>query len=358
MAQIDSFLRQVALQRASDFHISAGNVPLIRYDGELMPIDFRPVTETELKRWLFEILTPEQQAKYERELNIDFVYALEGVARFRANVFQQSRGMAAVFRVVHYQVPTLDDLCFPVAVRKLTQLPNGLVLVTGPTGSGKTTTLAAMVHEINRTSQRHVITIEDPIELVHEPLQSIVTQRQVEEHSESFASALRAALREAPDVVVVGEMRDLETMQLALSAAETGVLVLGTLHTNSASTAIDRIIDVMPEESREQTRGSLSVLLRGVIAQRLCKRAGGSGRVAAMEILLQTFAIANMIRENKLHQIEGLLQSASNDGSGVQSLEHSLAGLVRGGYITLDEAQRCANHPGLVKDMVGHHAEE
>jgi twitching motility protein PilT len=261
-------------------------------------------------------------------------------------------GVGAVFRIIPDRLPTLDDLNLPNAVKKLTQLQNGLVLVTGPTGSGKTTTLAAMVNEINKCSQRHIITIEDPIEFVHRPMQSVVTQRQVGEHAESFASALRAALREAPDVVIVGEMRDLETIQLALSATETGVLVFGTLHTNSAAKAMDRIIDAVPEESRDQTRSVLSVLLRGVICQQLCRKAGADGRVAALEILLQNYAVAHMIRENKLHQLDGYLQSASNDGSGMQSLDYCLANYVREELITAQEAVHMSAYPDQMKKLL------
>lgn len=358
MARLDSFLRLVVEQGASDLHFHAGNPPIIRYDGDLVPLPFRSLSETETRRFLFEILTPEQRERFERDLGLDFVYVLDSVARFRANVFVQNQGMGGVFRIIPNRLPTLQELDFPPVVKKLTELANGLVLVTGPTGSGKTTTMAAMINEINKSSQRHVITIEDPIEFVHTPIRSVITQRQVEEHSESFHSALRAALREAPDVLAVGEMRDLETVQLAISAAETGVLVLGTLHTNSAAKAIDRIIDIVPEESREQIRGVLSVLLRGVVAQRLCKRATGEGRVAAMEILLQSWAVSHMIRENKLHQIEGFMQSASNDTSGTQSLDAGLARLVRGGFVSMSEAAQYAAYPQQLKEMVGEQTEE
>jgi len=241
---------------------------------------------------------------------------------------------------------------FPGVVRKLTQLQNGLVLVCGPTGSGKTTTLAAMVNEINRTSQRHVITIEDPIEFLHAPLQSAITQRQVGKHTETFAGALRSALRESPDVIVVGEMRDLETITLAISATETGVLVFGTLHTNSASKAIDRIIDAVGEDGQEQIRGVLSVLLRGVVSQQLCKRANSDGRVAALEVLLQNYAVSNMIRDNKLHQLDGYLQTASSDGSGAQSLDYAVFNYVRDGIVTLEEGMRVASYPEQLKRLV------
>src|SRR5712671_2695013 len=351
MARIDSFLRLVAQQGASDLHFHAGNVPIIRHEGELMPLPFRQLSEVETSRFLLEIMGEDQRAEFEQNQEIDLVYSIEGVARFRANVFVQSQGLGAVFRVIPTQLPTMEQLGMPLSVKRLTLLNNGLVLVTGPTGSGKTTTLCAMVDEINKTSERHVISIEDPIEFLHVPIKCAITQRQVGKHSDSFAGALRSALRESPDVLVVGEMRDLETINLALAAAETGVLVVGTLHSNSASKAIDRIIDVIPEESRDQVRSTLSVLLRGVISQHLAKHASGEGRVAAMEILLQSYAVSNLIRENKIFQIDGYLDTSSNDGSGTQSLDAHLFRLVKGGEITVEEALKYANQPESLKRL-------
>src|SRR5438477_4023902 len=351
MARMDSFLRLVAQQGASDLHFHAGNVPIVRHEGELMPLPFRVLSEVETGRFLLELLGDEQRAQFEKTQEADLVYSIPGVARFRANVFVQSGGLGAVFRVIPNRVPTLVELNMPSAVKRLTQLNNGLVLVTGPTGSGKTTTLAAMVDEINKTSQRHVISIEDPIEFLHQPIQGAITQRQVGKHAESFAGALRSALRESPDVLVVGEMRDLETIQLAIAAAETGVLVIGTLHTNSASKALDRIIDVIPEESRDQVRSTLSVLLRGVLSQHLAKHASGEGRVAVLEILLQSYAVSNLIRENKIFQIDGYLETSSNDGSGTQSLDAHLFRLVKGGEITVEEALKFANQPESLKRL-------
>ena len=351
MPRIDSFLRLVADQGASDLHFHAGNVPIIRHEGELMPLPFRVLSEVETSRFLLELLGEEQRAQFEKTQEADLVYSIEGVARFRVNIFVQSHGLGAVFRVIPNKVPTLDELNLPPSLRRLTQLANGLVLATGPTGSGKSTTLAAMVDEINKISQRHVISIEDPIEFLHKPIKGAITQRQVGKHAESFSSALRSALRESPDVLVVGEMRDLETIQLAIAAAETGVLVIGTLHSNSASKAIDRIIDVIPEESRDQVRSTLSVLLRGVVSQHLAKHASGEGRVAVMEVLLQSYAVSNLIRENKLFQIDGYLDTASYDGSGMQSLDVSLFRLVKQGEITLDEALKFANQPDSLKRL-------
>jgi twitching motility protein PilT len=351
-ARIDSFLRLVVEQQVSDLHFHGGNVPIIRYHGDLMPLPFRSMSDTEARRFLMEMLTPEQRETFETERDVDFVYDIEGVGRFRANVFMQNQGIGAVFRVIPNRLPTIDELQFSDAVKKLTRLNNGLVLVTGPTGCGKTTTLAAIVHEINRCTPQHIITVEDPIEFIHEPVQSVISQRQVGKHTSSFAEALRSALRESPDVLIIGELRDLDTIQLAIAAAETGVLVFGTLHSNSASKAVDRMIHVLPEESRDQMRGVLSVLLRGVVAQHLIKLASGEGRTAVMEILLQSFGVSHMIRENKLHQIEGYLQSASHDGSGMQSLDHAIFCNIREGLISLDEGLKVSNYPDILKRQV------
>jgi twitching motility protein PilT len=274
MARIDSFLRLVAEQKASDFHFAAGTEPTIRHDGDLVKLPFRVLSEEEAKRFLFEILTPEQKTMFAKARQLDFAYVLEGVARFRVNMFMQTRGVGAVFRIIPNKIPTMDQLRLPQIIKKLLNQANGLVLVTGATGSGKSTTLAAIVNEINATTKKHIITVEDPVEFVHTSQESVVTQRQVGRDVDSFASALRSALRESPDVVVVGEMRDFETVSLAVSAAETGVLVFGTLHTNSATKAVDRIIDICPDELHEQMRGVLSVLLKGVIAQNR-RRPGG-----------------------------------------------------------------------------------
>ena len=352
MPRIDSFVRLVAEQRASDLHFHAGAPPIIRFDGDLVPLPFRVLSEDEAKRFIEEMLDPEQKARLREERELDFAYVVGGVGRFRVNAFVQNRGYGAVFRVIPDKPPTLDALSLPTVLRRLSNLTNGLVLVTGPTGSGKTTTLAAMIHEINTTVQKHVIIVEDPIEYVHTPKKSVITQRQVGLHCDSFASALRSALRESPDVLVVGEMRDFETVSLALSAAETGVLVFGTLHTNSAAKAVDRILDVAPEEVREQIRSVLSVLLKGVVAQQLVKRSTGDGRVAVHEILLQTYAVSNMIREGKVHLIDGYLQSAENAGTGMQALDTALVGLVRERQITPAAAVSLANQPEYLKKLL------
>ena len=347
MARLDSFLRLVTEQNASDLHFCAGAVPTIRHTATRAAA-FRKLTETEVRRFLVEILDDDQRERFENNSDLDFVYELDDIERFRCNFFRQARWSAVPD---HPSVPTLDDLGMPASMRRLCQLKNGLVLVTGPTGAGKTTTLAALVDEINRTAKRHIITIEDPVEFLHPIRQSVVTQRQVGVHVSSFAEALRSSLRESPDVVVVGEMRDAETIQLALTAAETGVLVFGTLHTNSAASAINRIIDAMPEESREQVRSILSVLMRGIVAQHLVKRATGEGRVAVVEVLLQNYAVAHLIRENKIHQLDALLQSTESAGAGMMSTRRCLLRYLREGVILLEDAVRVASDPDHLRQL-------
>ncbi len=352
MARLDTFLRIVAEQQASDLHLHAGNRPVIRHDGDIVDLPFRVLSAQETLRFVYEVLSDEQKTQLAEDRQVDLVYALPGVGRFRGNVFAQRHGLGAVFRIIPDNPPTLDQLGLPPVVRRLTTLPNGLVIVTGPTGSGKTTTLAAMVQEINRSSERHIITIEDPIEFVHEPSRCVITQREVGTHVGSFAAGLRSALRETPDVLVVGEMRDRETAQLALSAAETGVLVFGTLHTNSAARAVDRIVDVVPEDTREQARGVLSVLLRAVIAQHLVRRSIGEGRIAVPEVLVQTMGVSNMIREGKIDQLSAHLQSAGADGSGAQSLDYALLMKIQEGLILLEDALEVADYPEQLERAV------
>ena len=348
MARIDSFLRLVAEQKASDLHFHSGAAPTIRFDGDLLALPFRTLSDSETKRFLDEILTTEQREILSVQGQVDILYSLPQVGRFRGSVFNQVEGWSAVFRVIPGAIPTLDELGLPPSVEKLSRLQNGLILVTGPTGSGKSTTLAALVRQINESSARHIITVEDPIEYVHEPIKSRITQRQVGKHVESFGAALRSALREAPDVLVIGEMRDSETIQLALSAAETGVLVFGTLHTNTAARAVDRILDTLSEDIRDHARGVLSVLLRCVIAQRLLRRSTGEGRVAAVEVLVGSTALAHMIREAKTHQIEGTLQSA-NDLKGSLGFDNCLFRLAKERLVTSDEAVAFARVPDALR---------
>jgi twitching motility protein PilT len=345
MARIDSFLRLVVEQGASDLHLGAGAPPTVRLNGELVALPFRALSDLEARRLILEILSASQRETVETEKDLDVVYDVGGKGRFRGNVFFHKHGIGSVFRVIPRRVPTLEDLHMPPAVRNFTRLANGLVLVTGPTGSGKTTTLAAIIHEINRSQQRHIITIEDPIEFIHDPINSLVTHREVGAHADTFAGALRAALRESPDVLVVGELRDMESVSLALTAAETGVLVFATMHTNSAAKSVHRLIDLVPEAAQEHMRGMISGLLRGVIAQRLCRRRGGDGRVAAVEVLVHDYAVANMIREDKLHQLEAHLQTASPDQGGMQSLDRCLLAFVKQRLIDPEEALKLANVP-------------
>ncbi|HEY8077926.1 MAG TPA: PilT/PilU family type 4a pilus ATPase [Labilithrix sp.] len=345
MARIDSFLRLVVDQRASDLHVRGGYKPTVRYCGDLHPLPYRVLSREEAMRLVLEITPEDLRATLEDEREIDFAYAIPEVGRFRAHVFNHTGGVGAVFRVVPTKVPVADDLGLPAVVKQLAREASGLVLVTGPTGSGKTTTLASLIREINAVEKKHVITIEDPIEFVHEPDKSIVTQRQVGVHAESFAGALRSALREAPDVIVVGEMRDFETVQLALNAAETGALVFGTLHTRNSARAIDRILDVCAEDSIEQIRTTLAVVLRGVVAQFLCRHKSGDKLLPAVEVLLPTHAVCHMIREGKLHQLEGWLQSPELRASGMQSLDQCVQTFLDQGLITFEEAARAASTP-------------
>ena len=345
MARIDSFLRLVVEQGASDLHLGAGASPTVRLNGELVPLPFRALSDLEARRLILEILSDAQREAVETHKDLDVVYDVQDKGRFRGNVFFHKHGIGSVFRVIPRGIPTLEELGLPAAVRNFTRLANGLVLVTGPTGSGKTTTLAAIIDEINRSYQRHIITIEDPIEFIHEPIRSLITHREIGAHADTFAGALRAALREAPDVLVVGELRDMESVGLALSAAETGVLVFATMHTNSAAKSVHRLIDLVPDSAQDHMRGMISVLLRGVIAQRLCRRRGGEGRIAAVEILIHDFAVANMIRDDKLHQLEGHLQTASPDSSGMQSLDRCLLGYVKARLVEPAEALRTATNP-------------
>ncbi len=351
MARIDSFLRVVVDQNASDLHFHAGSVPIIRYLGDLVPLPYRVLGEEETTRFLTEIMTTEQRLLFDETQEIDFAYLIAGVGRFRVNIFTQARGLGAVFRVIPARLATMGELRLPKALWKLTELTNGLVLVTGPTGSGKTTTLAAMIDEINRTSARHIITIEDPIEYVHVPVKCAITQRELGTHTESAAGALRAALRESPDVLVVGELRDYEMISLALSAAETGVLVLGTLHTNSAAKALDRLISACPEDAQSQVVSVLSFVLKGVIAQHLCKNATGDGRVAVVETLLHSHAVSNLIREGKFFQIDTYLRAA-DVSTGMQHLDYAIFEYIKEGVVTAEEGLSVANEPEMLRVLV------
>src|SRR6266699_4542211 len=340
MARIDAFFKLMAEQKASDLHLSTSNPPMLRINGDLVRVDFPPLQSDELKTMVYEI-APEAKIKiFEETSDIDFGYEVPGVARYRANFFQQKYGISAVFRLIPPTVMTLDELGLPPVLKRFAMLRKGLILVTGPTGSGKNTTLAAMVDYANLQRKDHIITVEDPIEFVHRSQQSLINHREVGVHTKSFASALRGALREDPDIILVGEMRDLETIDLALTAAATGHLVFGTLHTPSAAKTIDRVIDVFPAGQQNQIRNTLSEALKGVIAQNLFKRVDIKGRVAALEILVVTPAIANLIREAKTFQIPGMLQVGKKYG--MQTLDDAIMDLLNRKMINPEDAYaRC-----------------
>lgn len=332
---IEHLLTQAVEQDASDTHLSSGLAPKARVEGEVVNLNDDVLDPNELSQSLLGLLTDIQKEKLEEQYELDFSYEIEGLARFRVNYFYQNRGISAVFRSIPTKVLTLEDIKAPPLLTNLCQLPRGLVVVTGPTGSGKSTTLAAMLDYINQSFSKHMLTLEDPIEFVHQSSASIVQQREVGEHTLSFANALRVALREDPDVILVGEMRDLETIRLALTAAETGHLVFSTLHTSSAAKTINRIIDVFPAGEKSLVRSMLSESLQAVVAQVLIKKKGG-GRVAAQELMTCTPAIRNMIREDKIPQIYSAIQTGRKFG--MQTLEQALTELVNQDLIEQEQA--------------------
>jgi twitching motility protein PilT len=329
--------------KASDLHLSAGLPPMIRVHGQMCRINVQPLTHAQVEAMLADIMNETQRRHYLESLECDFSIELAGLSRFRVNAFHQSRGAAAVLRAIPSKVLSLQELGAPAIFAELALRPRGLVLVTGPTGSGKSTTLAAMVHHLNDTEAGHILTVEDPIEFVHESRKCLVNQREVGPMTHSFSAALRSALREDPDAILVGELRDLETIRLAMTAAETGHLVFATLHTASAAKTIDRIIDVFPAEEKEMVRTMLAESLQAVIAQTLCRQADGTGRVAAHEIMLATSAIRNLIRENKVAQMYSAMQTGA--AAGMQTLDQALADLVRRRLVTPVEARAKARHP-------------
>ena len=329
--------------KASDLHLSAGLPPMIRVDGDVRRINIPPLDHKMVHGLVYDIMNDKQRKDYEEFYETDFSFELPGVARFRVNAFNQNRGAGAVFRTIPSQVLSLEELNAPGVFKDCSSHPRGLVLVTGPTGSGKSTTLAAMIDYINNNKYHHILTIEDPIEFVHESKKSLINQREVGPHTMSFSNALRSALREDPDAILIGEMRDLETIRLALTAAETGHLVFGTLHTSSAAKTVDRIVDVFPAAEKEMVRAMLSESLVAVISQSLCKLKDGSGRVAAHEIMLGTSAIRNLIRENKVAQMYSSIQTGNN--LGMQTLDQNLTDLVRRNIISPAEARAKAKFP-------------
>ncbi|MBD3610563.1 MAG: type IV pilus twitching motility protein PilT [Gammaproteobacteria bacterium] len=342
---ISELLSFTVKHNASDLHLSSGQVPMVRIDGEMNRINAQPLSESELRALINSVMTDVQRSLFEEKLELDFSFQLPDVARFRVNVFHTSRGSAAVFRHIPHQIQTLDELGCPKVFIDAIQSINGLVLVTGPTGSGKSTTLAAMVDYISENSNKHIVTIEDPIEFVHTSKKSLINQREVNRDTLSFSTALRSALREDPDVIMVGELRDLETIRMALTAAETGHLVLATLHTNSAAKTIDRIIGVFPSNEKDMIRSMLSESLRAVISQTLVKRMDAEGRIAAYEILVATSAVRNLVREEKIAQIYSVMQTGFEQG--MHTMDQSLLRLVEKNIISREAARARALH----KDM-------
>ncbi|MBJ6135942.1 MULTISPECIES: type IV pilus twitching motility protein PilT [Marinobacter] len=339
---ITELLAFSAKQGASDLHLSAGLPPMIRVDGDVRRINLPPMEHKEVHGLIYDIMNDKQRKDYEEFLETDFSFEVPGVARFRVNAFNQNRGAGAVFRTIPSKVLTMEDLGMGQVFKDIASVPRGLVLVTGPTGSGKSTTLAAMMDYINDTRYEHVLTIEDPIEFVHESKKCLVNQREVHRDTLGFNEALRSALREDPDIILVGELRDLETIRLALTAAETGHLVFGTLHTTSAAKTIDRVVDVFPAEEKSMVRSMLSESLQAVISQTLMKKMGG-GRIAAHEIMIGTPAIRNLIREDKIAQMYSSIQTGGSIG--MQTLDQCLEGLLRKGLISREDARMKAKIP-------------
>jgi twitching motility protein PilT len=333
--------------KASDLHLSSGLPPMIRVHGDVRKINLPSMEHAEVHRMLYDIMNDTQRKVFEEKLECDFSFEIPDLARFRVNAFNQQRGAGAVFRTIPSKVLTLEELNAPKVFKDLADTPRGIVLVTGPTGSGKSTTLAAMIDYINDSQMSHILTVEDPIEFVHTSKKSLINQREVGPHTQSFDNALRSALREDPDVILVGEMRDLETIRLALTAAETGHLVFGTLHTSSAAKTIDRVVDVFPAAEKEMVRSMLSESLRAVISQTLCKTKDEQGRVAAHEIMIGTPAIRNLIRENKIAQMYSAIQTGQSVG--MQTLDQNLQDLVKRNIISAAEARtKAANRDAII----------
>jgi len=351
MAKIDEFFRAMKEMGASDLHMVIGKPPLLRLGGKLVPLENQPnLTPESNQEILFEILTKDELQKLTRNLDFDRAYEVPDVARFRCNFFYQHRGVGAVFRIIPTKILTLEQLGMPDALKKIANFKSGLVLVTGPTGSGKSTTLAAMVNYINETREGHIITIEDPLEFVHPNKKLIFSQREVGAHTKSFGDALLVASREDPDIILVGEMRDLETISLGLNCAELGILVFGTLHTNSAAKTIDRMINAFPSDQQEQTRTMLSEALKAVVAQQLLRTTDGKGRCAAVEILLGSPALASMIRDGRISQINSYIQTGANEG--MQTMDNHLLELIKQKRITVEAAYEKGINKSLFIDLM------
>ncbi|MGE0456205.1 MAG: type IV pilus twitching motility protein PilT [Vicinamibacteria bacterium] len=348
---LHQLLKTMIEMGGSDLHITTNTAPQIRVDGKLRPLDMPQLTAVDTKQLAYSVLTDAQKHRFEESLELDFSFGIKGLARFRANCFMQRGAVAAVYRTIPYEIKDFKSLGLPPVVAQICEKPRGLVLVTGPTGSGKSTTLAAMLDKINSERHQHMITIEDPIEFLHQHKKCVVNQRELHADTHSFSAALRAALREDPDVVLIGEMRDLETIESALRIAETGHLTFGTLHTNSAAQTINRIVDVFPSHQQPQVRAQLSLVLEGIMCQALLPKASGSGRAMAMEILVPNSAIRNLIREDKIHQIYSTMQTGQ-EKYGMQTFNQSLASLYFGKQITLQVALQRSSLPDELQEMI------
>ena len=348
---LNQLLKDMVGQGGSDLHITTNSPPQVRIDGVLRQMNLPPLTPSETKQLCYSILTDNQKHRLEENLEIDLSFGLKGLARFRANIFHQRGAIAAAFRQIPFEIRGFRELGLPSVIERMCEKPRGLVLVTGPTGSGKSTTLAAMLDKVNRERHEHIVTVEDPVEYLHSHKNCIVNQREIHADTHSFENALRSALRQDPDVVLIGEMRDLETVESALRIAETGHLTFATLHTNSAAQSINRIIDVFPAHQQAQIRAQLSLVLEGILCQALLPRTGGKGRALAMEILVPSAAIRNLIREDKVHQIYGMMQ-AGQAKHGMQTFNQSLAVLYFRRTITLETAMLRSSHPEELQEII------
>jgi twitching motility protein PilT len=348
---LNQLLKEMVDQGGSDLHVTTNSPPQIRVDGVLRTLNHPPLTPTQTKQLAYSILTDNQKHRLEENLEIDFSFGLKGLARFRANVFHQRGAIAAAFRQIPYEIRGFRELGVPPVLEKLCEKPRGLVLVTGPTGSGKSTTLAAMLDKVNRERAEHIVTIEDPVEYLHSHKKCIVNQRELNADTHSFTNALKSVLRQDPDVVLVGEMRDYETVEAALRIAETGHLTFATLHTNTAAQTINRIVDIFPAHQQSQIRVQLSFVLEGIACQSLLPRAGGKGRVLAMEVLIPNAAIRNLVREDKIHQIYGMMQSGQAR-HGMQTFNQSLAALYFKRMITLQTAMARSSFPDELQEII------
>jgi twitching motility protein PilT len=349
---LNSMLKTMVEQGASDLHLTTNSPPMIRIDGALRPLNAPPLTPSDTKQISYSILTDKQKQRLEENLELDFSFGIKGLSRFRANVFHQRGAIAAAFRQIPYEIRGFRELGLPPVVEALCKKPRGLVLVTGPTGSGKSTTLAAMIDRVNQERSEHIVTIEDPVEYLHGHKGCIVNQRELNADTHSFANALKSVLRQDPDVVLIGEMRDFETVEAALRVAETGHLTFATLHTNSAAETLNRIIDVFPPHQQAQIRVQLSFVLQGIMCQSLLQKASGKGRALAMEILMPTTAIRNLVREDKIHQIYGMMQTGQSK-YGMQTFNQSLAALYFKRQITLQTAMARSSYPDELQEIIG-----